>query len=232
MRSTVLLLAALAALSRPASAQTPPAAAPAANPATICGQPIQPPAKLPPSGSGPVVFLIAPCFEKQGGASVIDPATYVYYIQVRPSQPSLDKWIPYDETTEQLLLGDFKRLWATNFLDDLSIEVQDYRFSNGVLGKLIIYNMEERQRVKIVDYVGTMKVDQTKIEEQLKEKGITIRLDSFIDPGLVRRVTTVVREHYAEKGYQFADVKPEIKEVAGGPKTVHLKFQITEGPKV
>ena len=48
--------------------------------------------------------------------------------------------------------------------------------------------MEERQRVKIVDYVGSKKVEQSKIEEELKKKGITIRLDSFIDPGLVRRV--------------------------------------------
>ena len=42
----------------------------------------------------------------------------------------------------------------------------------------------------------------------------------------------VVRELYAEKGYQYAQVKPEIKEVAGGPKTIHLSFNITEGPKV
>jgi outer membrane protein insertion porin family len=229
MRSILLVFAALAVLPASTYAQTP---APPANPTTICGQPIPAPAKLPPSGSGPVVYQVAPCFEKQGGASVIDPQTYVYYIQVRGSQPSQDKWVPFNETTEQVLLGDFKRLWATNFLDDLSIEVQDYRFSNGVVGKLIIYQMEERQRVKIVDYAGTMKVDQSKIEEQLKEKGITIRLDSFIDPGLIRRVTTVVRDHYAEKGYQFADVRPEIKEVAGGPKTVHLTFHITEGPKV
>ena len=43
--------------------------------------------------------------------------------------------------------------------------------------------MEERQRVKIVDYTGSKKLDQTKIEEKLKEENILIRLDSFIDPG-------------------------------------------------
>ena len=56
------------------------------------------------------------------------------------------------------------------------------RFSNGVIGKVVVYNMEERQRVKIVDYVGTRKVDQSKIDEKLKEKQLQIRLDSFIDP--------------------------------------------------
>ena len=65
-----------------------------------------------------------------------------------------------------------------------------------------------------------------------KDKGIEIRLDSFIDPGLIRRVAGVVRELYAEKGYQFAEVKPEIKAVDGGPKLVNVTFHITEGPKV
>ena len=91
--------------------------------------------------------------------------------------------MPYNEKTEQSLLEDFKRLWATNFLDDLSIEVVDDPYPNGVIGKRIIFKMEERQRVKIVDYVGSKKVEQSKIDEKLKEESVTIRLDSFIDPG-------------------------------------------------
>ena len=67
--------------------------------------------------------------------------------------------MPYDDTAQQIALADFKRLWATNFLDDLVIEVHDVRYANGVLGKVVVYNMEERQRVKIVDYVGPKKVD-------------------------------------------------------------------------
>ncbi len=131
------------------------------------------------------------------------------------------------------ILADFRRLWATNFLDDLSIDVRDVALPNGVTGKLVIYNMEERQRIKIVDYIaeGDSKIDQAKIDEELKKRGINLRLDSFIDPGLVRRVSGVVREVYAEKGYMFADVKPTIKEVAGGPKLVHLTFNVNEGPQ-
>jgi outer membrane protein insertion porin family len=172
------------------------------------------------------------CFEKQGGTSVIDPNTYLYYIQARPSSSRENRWIVYDDALEETLVGDFRRLWATSFLDDLAVDVRDIRYPNGVMGKLAIFNMEERQRVKIVDYVGSERVSHSDIDEKLKEKGITIRLDSFIDPGTVRRVAGVVRELYAEKGYQYATVKPEIKEVAGGPKTIHLSFNITEGPKV
>jgi outer membrane protein insertion porin family len=228
-----VLLFTLAALTAAAGvhAQTPaPQAAPAPSQQTVCGQPVPTPKTMPPAGSGPVVFQIVPCFEKQGGFPVVEANTYLYYIQMRPSQTG--KWVPYDEAAEQVIREDFKRLWATNFLDDLAIRVEDYVFPNGVIGKMIVYDMEERERVKIVDYEGLKKVDQSKIEESLKEKGITIRLDSFIDPGLIRRVTGVVRELYAAEGYQFAEIRPEIKPVEGGTKLVHVTFHVTEGPKV
>jgi len=221
----------------PAAVAQPPQAEAVASlrlPAIVCGQTVPVPAKLPPTGSGPVVYALMLCFEKQGGSSVIDQNTYLYYLQVKDqvSRPSQDRWVPYTDTTEQTILGDFKRLWATSFLDDLAIDVQDVTFSNGVHGKVVVYNMEERQRVKIVDYVGSKKVEQSKIEDELKKKGITIRLDSFIDQGLVRRVAGVVRDMYAEKGYEFAEVKPEIKPIEGGTKLVNLSFVINEGPKV
>jgi outer membrane protein insertion porin family len=201
-------------------------------PATICNNQVPAPAQLPPAGSPPVVTAVLLCFEKQGGYSVIEPQTYVYYIQLHGSRPSLNEWIRFDDSTQQAAVNDFKRLWATNFLDDLAIEVHDVRYSNGVVGKVFVYNMEERQRVKIVDYIGTMKVDTSKIEDALKEKAITIRLDSFIDPGLIRRVSGVVQDVYREKGYEFVEVKPEIKPIEGGPKLVNVTFNITEGPKV
>jgi hypothetical protein len=140
------------------------------------------------------------CFEKQGGASMIDPETYLYYIQVKPSEPSRDRWIRYDAEAERVILGDFRRLWATNFLEDLVVDVQDYPLANGVVGKVIVFSMEERQRVKIVDYEGSHAVSQSDIDSRLKDKAVTIRLDSFLDPAIIRRVSSLVRELYAEKG--------------------------------
>jgi outer membrane protein insertion porin family len=203
-------------------------------PATLCDLPVPAPEPAPPAGTPTVVFALMPCFAAQGGASVIDPITYLHYIELKNfvSEPGKNRWVPYTDQIEQLVLGDFKRLWATNFLDDLSIDVRDVDLGNGVTGKLVIYNMEERQRIKIVDYVGSEKVDQAAIEEALKERGINLRIDSFIDPGLVRRVAGIVREVYGEKGYQFAEVKPTTKELPGGPKLVHLTFNIDSGPQV
>ena len=205
-------------------------------PATICGLEVPAPVAPAPAGTPTVVAGILPCFEKQGGLAVVDPETYLYYIELSKyvSMPSEKRWVPWTDQTEQMVLGDFKRLWATTFLDDLSIEIIDVEMGNGVVGKFVVYSMEERQRVKIVDYVATdaEKVDQGKIEEELKKRGIRLGIDSFIDPGTVRRVTGVVREVYAANGHMFAEVKPTIKNVAGGPKLVHLTFNITEGPQV
>jgi outer membrane protein insertion porin family len=221
-----------------AAAQTPPpqtqaAAAPGAAgpPVTVCGQQAQPRA-MPPANSGPVVLFIAPCFEAQGNASVIEPQTYIYYIQLKASRPSEGVWVPYDDTAEKTIEEDFRRLWNTNFLDNLWVDVADYKFANGTTGKVVTYNMEERQRVKIVDYVGSKKVEIAKIDEKLKDANAQIRLDTFIDPALVRKVQGIVQDMLREKGFQFATVTPEIQPIAGGPKLVHLTFHMDEGPKV
>src|SRR5262245_9186307 len=90
-------------------------------PATICSQTVPPPSNLPPANSGPVVWLIAPCFEAQATTSLVDIQTYLYYIQLKDktSRPSEGIWQPYDESTEQIMRDDFRRLWSTNFLDNL-----------------------------------------------------------------------------------------------------------------
>ena len=229
---TLALTASLAA-SVPSAAQEPaPAPTLSADAPTICNTPVGPPRALPPADSGPVIYIIAPCFQKQGGSPLVEAETYMYYIQTRGSQPSQNIWVPYNEKAEQVILEDFKRLWATNFLDDLSIEVKDYVFSNGVVGKLVTYDMEERERVKVVSYEGSKKIDRTKIDEKLKEAGIQMRLDSFLDQGTIRRVEGVLRDMMAEKGYQAADVTHVISPVDSGPKLVNVAFNITEGPKV
>jgi outer membrane protein insertion porin family len=198
---------------------------------TVCGQQAVPLAQ-PPERSGPVVLFIAPCFEAQGNASVIESQTYLYYIQLKASVPSRNEWVPWNSDSEKIVLDDFRRLWNTKFLDNLWIDVADYRFPNGTIGKIVTYNMEERQRVKIVDYVGSKKVEVAKIDEKLKEADAQIRLDTFIDQGLVRKVSGIVRDMLREKGFQYADVKPQITELPGGPKLVHLTFHMDEGPKV
>src|SRR6187402_643825 len=113
----------VAAMAAPAAAQTAPQTAPppanppaaqAARPTTLplCGglYQIGPPARLPPAGSGPVVYQVGPCFEKQGGSPVVAPETYLYYMQITQSVsvPSANRWVPYDDQVEKVMLADFK----------------------------------------------------------------------------------------------------------------------------
>jgi outer membrane protein insertion porin family len=234
LRANLLAAAVLSWAAAPVEAQPPPAAQTAAAlpPIPFCGQQAPAPRAEPPAGSAPIVLALGPCFEAQGGTSVIEAQTYLYYIQVKQSRPSEGVWIPYDDSAEKMIQADFHRLWNTNFLDNLFIEVTDYTFPNGTIGKIVSYNMEERQRVKIVDYTGSKKVEISKIDEKLKEANAQIRLDTFIDPALVRKVEGIVRDMLREKGFQFAEVTHDIKEVSGGPKLVHITFLMEEGPKV
>jgi outer membrane protein insertion porin family len=237
----------LAIVAAPVAAAAQPAAAPEAGqipalpPVTVCGRSVAPLAQ-PPAGTPPVILFLAPCFEKQGGTSLVEAQTYVYYIQVKTSQPSQGIWVPYDENTEKILRDDFQRLLTPplDFLDNLSIEVsdetgplRDYVFPNGTIGKIIVYNMEERQRIKIgPDYEGSKKLEIAKIDEALKANNAEIRLDSFVDPAKLRKVEGIIREMMKDKGYTEAEVTHDIKEVPGGPKLVHLSFNINEGPSV
>src|SRR5688572_30695334 len=181
MRFVISAIVALVATTGIARAQTP--APPLKLPATVCGLEVPAPVgkdgapTAAPAGSPALLYAMLTCYEKQGGVSVVDPETYLYYIELKNhvSSAAQGKWTPYTDATEQIILADFKRLWATNFLDDLEIDVKDVDLGNGVIGKLVVYNMEERQRVKIVDYLGTGKVDQGKIEEELKKRGLNVR---------------------------------------------------------
>lgn len=231
LASLIALGCLLTAAQAAAQGQPQPAARPVAQSQTgDCPPvPITSPAALPAPNSPPVVRFLQLCFPTQGNVSVIDAQTYLYYLQTQPSLPSQGKWVAYNE---QMVLDDFKRLWATNFLDDLKIDVKDVPFDNGVVGKHVTFVMEERQRVKIVDYEGSKKIELSKIDEKMKEANALIRLDSFIDPGLVGKAKAVLLEMLAEKGYQFASVTPEIKPMPGGPKLVHLTFNVIDGPKV
>lgn len=191
-------------------------------------QPVAPrPVALPAVGSAPVLRTIELRFHPDN-SPMMDPNTYLYYIKARPGLPG-EAFVLYNEADE---LGDFRRLYATNFLDNLWIEVLDEPYDNGAMGKHVIFHLEERQRVKIVDYEPHKIVDSAKIEEELRKKNINVRLDSFVDQQTLKKVSTTIRELYAEKGYQYADVKPLLQEMPGGPKLVHLTFNITPGPKV
>ena len=88
MFKRVVILAALTVLTAaPLQAQVPPPSQPAGGSVQVCGQDVPVPAALPPADSGPLLYQIVLCFDKQGGTSVIDPETYLYYPAEAVSHP-------------------------------------------------------------------------------------------------------------------------------------------------
>ena len=232
LSATAAPSSAFAAQDAQAPSAAPAAQAPAAPPSQAVALSACPvPAGPPPTGSGPVICQTELRFHPIN-ESIIEAQTYLYYIQTPLSRPSEKVWTPYNEQTEESLRDDFKRLWATNFLDNLWIEKIDQPFPNGVMGHRIIYHMEERPRVKIVDYTGSTKVERTKIDEKMKELGIALRLDSFLDQSVVKRVQGLVKSFMSEKGYEFAEVTSTVEPLPAGPKLVKVVFNVVEGPKV
>jgi outer membrane protein insertion porin family len=105
------------------------------------------------------------------------------------------------------------------------------------MGKHVIFHIEERKRVKAVDYVpvgehATLKVDVSKIETALKDHNIEVHLDAFVDEATIQKVITAIRELYAQQGYNDVKVEPVMRELPGGPKLVDLRFNITSGPQL
>ena len=205
-------------------------------PTFVCPPPQpQPPGAVQPPPDSPTLFTnIQLCFPTQGNVASVEFQTYLYYMQSDDlsSRPAQGQWTPFDETIERVLLEDFQALWDTDFLNDLSIEIVDEPYANGVAGKRAVFRMEERERVRIVTFEGSDEFDRSEIDDALNQTGIELRLDSRIGPRIVRRTEGLLREMFAEKGYQFAEVSHEITPVAGGPKIVRLTFYIDEGPKV
>ncbi len=207
-------------------------------PPSLFGRPSQPaqpaPAALPPADSPTLLRSVALQFPTQGNVPGVDVETYLYYMEItrQVSRPSEGRWTPYTEEIAETVLGDYQRLWNTGFLNDLWVEVIDQPYENGVQGKTVIFNIAERERVKIVSYEGSEELETDEILTNQQENGIELRLDSFIDPEMIRNVKSLIRAMFASKGYMFAEVDHAVETLPGGPKLVHLTFQLDQGPKV
>jgi outer membrane protein insertion porin family len=203
-----------------------------ARPASAQVEPCPKPPTLPPANS-PVLLNCMQIIAHPVNETVVDSSTYGSHIKTPQTLPSQNIWATYDEASVQ---SDFWNLWRTGFLDNLWIEVIDEPFENGVAGKHVIFHIEERPRVKFVDYAPSrgdkLKIEQSKIEELMTERNAQIRIDSFIDQSAIRKVKGIITELYAEKGYADAKVTTSLTELPSGPKLVQLTFTVDEGPKL
>ncbi len=145
---------------------------------TVVGQQAPAPVALPPPDSPTLLAFpsLELSFPSQGGVSSVAGETYLYYMQIDEmiSLPSQERWTPFDETIERVLLEDFRSLWGTGFLNDLTIEIIDAPYPNGVPAKRVVFLMEERERERITTIEGSDEYEQTEINDALEQAGIEL----------------------------------------------------------
>jgi len=94
---------------------------------------------------------------------------------------------PGDRYDQLRLREDFRRLWDTGFVDDLSIDVRDSPSG----GKVVTFVVSERKRIQIVDFRGSKALTKTTIEDELKKKDAALKVDTFYDLGKARHVDQI-----------------------------------------
>jgi outer membrane protein insertion porin family len=100
---------------------------------------------------------------------------------------------------------------------------------DGQTGKIVRFVVRERKRIQIVDFRGSKELTTSTIEDKLKEKEATIRVDTFYDIAKIRKAEQVIRDMLAEKGRPFGTVKHDAKTVGGAG--MQVSFIIDDGPK-
>jgi len=149
------------------------------------------------------------------GNQYLPKETILYYVSTKAGSV-------YDE---EVIRADFRRLWDAGFLENMSVEENDTASGN----KILIFTVSERKRVQVVDFRGSKVLTKTQIEDKLKEKEATMKLDTFYDPSKARHAEDVIREMLKEKGRLFGTVKHDAKTIGGSGE--QITFTIDDGPK-
>ena len=146
------------------------------------------------------------CFGKQGGTPFVPVDTYrlLHPASCRSSaSPRQGTWIPYTDAVEQTMRDDFKRLWDQGFLDDLSIEVNDYVFPNGVdrQGRVLSHGGARAHQDRPLRRQQADRSHQDRGAAARPQHGDRRRYSSSTRPK-IRRVEAVVARHDAREGVQ------------------------------
>jgi len=130
-----------------------------------------------------------------------------------------------DKIDQDALRRDFMALWNTGRYDDIRVEIEP-----GKTGQILRFMLTERQVVRSITYPGIKSVTISEILDRFKERRVGLSIESVYDPSKVQRASVVLKEYLAERGRQFAEVTPEIRQLP--PSSLAIAFNVNEGPKV
>ena len=140
---------------------------------------------------------------------------FLHAFDIRPGDP-------YDET---LVRTRFRALWDGHWFEDIRIE----RENAPAGGVALIVHVKERPMLASLTFEELSAVTRTEIEDRLRERGVTLRPGSPLDPGKIVDAEGVIRDLMGEKGFLDAVVEAKIDRVTETSRSLHI--DITPGGK-
>jgi outer membrane protein insertion porin family len=134
-----------------------------------------------------------------------------------------------DPYNEDLLRRDFQALWNTQFFEDIRLEVEES--PDRPNAKIVLFYVKERPVIRRIEYKGIKSVTESEILERFKDRKVGLSVESQFDPTRIKRAEVVLQELLAERGRQFAVIKPTYERIAA-TNAIKLTFNVEEGPKV
>lgn len=104
-----------------------------------------------------------------------------------------------DKISQDVLNDDLKRLYATEYFTDVSIDVKDYE--NGVAVTFIV---EEKPVIEDIIFKGNTAFRAPKLKALMKSKP-----NDMLNPVLLTQDVSDIKDFYVKKGYPMAEVKYE-----------------------
>ncbi|MBN2453007.1 MAG: outer membrane protein assembly factor BamA [Candidatus Omnitrophica bacterium] len=105
-----------------------------------------------------------------------------------------------DTFSQDAINEDLKRLYATDYFMDVSVDVRDE--AGGVA---VVFIVEEKSVVEDIAFKGNVSIRAPKLKELMKTKA-----NEMLNLAILAQDVSDIKEFYSKKGYPFTEVKYEI----------------------
>jgi outer membrane protein insertion porin family len=123
-----------------------------------------------------------------------------------------------ENVDEEKIRSAIKNLYSKGYFYDISVYYEEESNS-------LIFRFKEKPRVAEIEIKGAKKVKEKDVKEKIK-----IKIGDFIDYSAIATDISTISEFYKEKGFPFADVSYEVKEIREG--RAKVVYRIEEGDKL
>lgn len=123
-----------------------------------------------------------------------------------------------DPYSPEAVAQDVSSIWAMGFFDNVEVVLED--FEDGIK---LTFQVTERPVIKAIIFEGNEELGSGKLEGvlELKER-------DYLKYYLVKLDEGKIKDLYLKKGFQFAEIRSELKRLDG---EVELIYRIKEGPR-